>query len=214
MSFSPDGLWLATGVASGRVDLWDPSTGQDVWDRGRHQADVYTVGFGRDARRSSAAARTGLLPLGPATARRSPARDPARLWDDLAGDDGPAAYRAMWALSEIPDRAVALLAEKLRPVKSVVDLDHVDAGTPAEESQRRRRMRAILIQKDPKARVGGRRQASDLAAGLDRHPRRDRDASTAWRNAIPRETSGASPPPRWTGGSEPETSDQDALHRR
>jgi hypothetical protein len=56
----------------------------------------------------------------------------------------------MWALSGIPDRAVALLAEKLGPVKSVGDLDHVDAGIPREESERRRRMRAILIQKDPK----------------------------------------------------------------
>jgi hypothetical protein len=68
----------------------------------------------------------------------------------LAGDDGPAAYRAIWALSDRPDRAVALLAEKLRPVKTVIDLDRVEGGISHEESQRRRRMRAILIQKDTK----------------------------------------------------------------
>ncbi len=151
MSYSPDGLWLATGVAGGRVDLWDALTGQNVLDRGRHQADVYTVGFGRDARCLSVEARTAACYLWDMRPSGDlPTSDPARLWDDLAGDDGPAAYRAMWALSGIPDRAVALLAEKLGPVKTVGDLDHVDAGIPREESERRRCMRAILIQKDPK----------------------------------------------------------------
>jgi RNA polymerase sigma factor (sigma-70 family) len=151
MSLSPDGLWLATGLAGGLVDLWDPMTGEKVWDRGRHQGDVYTVGFGRDSRTLVSGGQDGvcyLWDLRPTGER--PPDDPARLWEHLAGDDGPAAYRAIWALSDRPDRAVALLAEKLRPVKTVIDLDRVEGGSSHEENQRRRRMRAILIKKDPK----------------------------------------------------------------
>jgi WD40 repeat protein len=37
------------------------------------------------------------------------------LWADLAGGDSARAYRALWALALSPDRAVPLLAERLRP---------------------------------------------------------------------------------------------------
>jgi WD40 repeat protein/predicted DNA-binding protein (UPF0251 family) len=166
MCLSPDGLWLATGVADGRVDLWDPSTGANVWDRGRHRSDVYTVGFGRDSRTLVSGGQDGacyVWDLRPTADR--PVDDPARLWEALIGEDGPAAYRAMWALSDIPDRAVALLAEKLRPLRTIVDLDRIEAGLPRDECERRRRMRAILIQKDPKvvSAVAARRALSLLA---------------------------------------------------
>ena len=77
-------------------------------------------------------------------------RDLPRLWDDLAGDDGPAAFQAMSAMSEFPDRTVALVREKLRPVKKVIDLDHIDRGKTSEESQRLRRMKKLLVSKEPK----------------------------------------------------------------
>ena len=71
----------------------------------------------------------------------------------------------MWALSEMPDRAVAMLAEKLRPVRTVIDLDHVDEGNPPEEIQRLRRMKKLLIDKDPtvESAVAVRRAISLLA---------------------------------------------------
>src|SRR5260370_2749685 len=127
ISFSPDGLWLATGDGGGRIELWDPLTGKKVWDGGRHQGHLYMVSFGRDARTlASGSDEDGqcyvwdLRPPG-----NDLPNDLDRLWNDLAGDDSAAAYQAMWASSDIPDRAVAQLTEKLKPVTSVVDPDHI-----------------------------------------------------------------------------------------
>jgi WD40 repeat protein len=151
LSFSPDGLWLAGCARDGSVEVWDPSSAERVWNVGRHQSYVSTVGFGRDARALVSGGVDGacylwdLRPPG-----RQPEKDPARLWQGLVGEDGPVAYQAMWALSEMPDRAVDLLAEKLRPVKTVIDLDRVDSRNSVEETQRLRRMKTLLVQKDPK----------------------------------------------------------------
>jgi WD40 repeat protein len=113
MSFSPDGLWLATGTSGGQVSLWDPLSGQQVWSTGRHRDYVYTVGFGRDGRTLLSGGRDGacyLWDLQPEFAK--PGEDLTPLLDDLVGFDGVAAYQALWALASVPDRAVALLDAK------------------------------------------------------------------------------------------------------
>jgi hypothetical protein len=45
----------------------------------------------------------------------------ARLWDDLAGDDAGKAHTAGWELADRPERAVALLRERVKPVRSADD---------------------------------------------------------------------------------------------
>lgn len=50
LAASPDGLCLAAGSSTGEVGLWDPSTGQQIWEAGKHRGRGYTVGFGRDSR--------------------------------------------------------------------------------------------------------------------------------------------------------------------
>ena len=50
MTFSPDGLWLATGAMGGEVELWDPFSGERVSQVGKHQDSVYTVSFPNDGR--------------------------------------------------------------------------------------------------------------------------------------------------------------------
>ena len=150
LNFSDDGLWLATGSRSGDVEVWDPATGARVWDGGRHQGNVYTVGFDGDARSVVSGGGDGLCylwDLRPTGDR--PAEDAAQALRDLASDDGPAAYRATWALAGMPDRAVPLLADMLRPVKSLIDLDRIAAEGPPDEDRRGRRLRKILIEKQP-----------------------------------------------------------------
>jgi len=150
VGFSPDGLWLATGAAGGQVELWDPRTGAKVWDRGRHQHYVYTVGFGRDSRTLVSGSDDGVAyvwDLRPA--ENAAPEDLNRLWSDLNGDDSAAAYRAMWALSEIAERAMPLLTDKLHSVKTIVELGRSDEDVAPEEQQRRNRMRKLLAEKHP-----------------------------------------------------------------
>src|SRR5262249_52005521 len=59
MNFSPDGLWLALGDSDGTVSLCDPLSGLTLWNSGRHQNRVYTVGFGRDSKTVVSGAEDG-----------------------------------------------------------------------------------------------------------------------------------------------------------
>ena len=150
MSFSPDGLWLATGAMDGAISLWDPLTGQNVWNHGRHEGYVYTVGFGRDSRTLVSGGDDGICyrwDLRPRGERSN--KGAAELWDDLAGEKSQAAYQAMWELSDTPDRTLALVAEKLRPVTMLVDLDRIPAGTSDEDWARQKNLKTLLIDKDP-----------------------------------------------------------------
>jgi WD40 repeat protein len=149
IGFSPDGLWLATGSMAGQVTLWDPFTGERVLDVGQHQGYVCTVGFGRDNRTIVTGGADGvcyrwdLRPPG-----KQADNDLNRLWNDLAGDDSAAAYRAMWALAETPEGSVTFLADKLRPIKSLIDPDQLNDGSTDEETQRREILKKRLLDKD------------------------------------------------------------------
>lgn len=149
IAFSPDGLGLATGAMNGAVELWDSVSGKKLWDRGRHGDNVYTVGFGRDSRTLVSGGGDGvcyLWDLRPPGI--NPVADLAPLWDDLAGSDPVAAYRAMWSISASPDRAIVLLNERLLPVKVMVDLDHANEDDTNNEIQRKRRLMKALVDKD------------------------------------------------------------------
>jgi hypothetical protein len=82
LAFSPDGRFLATGLADSTVVVWEvPAFPRNAWN----------------------------------------AADVARLWDDLAGDDTPAAWKALWHLLDYPDLAAGMLEGRLRPVAPLAD---------------------------------------------------------------------------------------------
>ncbi|QDU43272.1 translocation protein TolB [Symmachiella dynata] len=147
--FSPDGLWYATGDKSGRLRLWDPLTGQIVWDRGRHQDGTKARGFGGHGETliSSGDGVCYLWDLEPADLPLDKTLD--QLWDDLAGQDSPAAYRAIWAMSKQPQATVELLGKKLLAVEEVVDMSRVGLDLPDEEANRRKRLKRLMVTKKP-----------------------------------------------------------------
>ena len=122
LSFSPDGLWLASGSQRGNIALWDPASGQRVWNNGEHAGYAYTVGFGRDSRTLVSGGRDGVCYLWDLRPQDVPAsRDPAVLWHDLSGRSAANAFAAMWGLSAAPDRTVAFLAERVPPQQPSAD---------------------------------------------------------------------------------------------
>jgi WD40 repeat protein len=148
MCFSPDGLWVATGAQDGTVTLWDSMTGEKVWELGRHRGDVYTVGFGRDNRTLLTGGDDGigyLWDLRPNEERGDSDLD--KLWDAVAGQDAPAAYQAMWKLRDTPERTVPLIAEKLRPVKDVIEPEREEKQLSVDEEYRLKQLKHLLDDK-------------------------------------------------------------------
>jgi RNA polymerase sigma factor (sigma-70 family) len=122
-SFSPDGRWLVTGDAAGRLRLWEMASGREVHHFDGHHAPV-TANFSPDGRLLVAASDdapslvwdvTGHAPDG---RPRTQALSPGRLeegWTALGGDDPRKAYQSVWALASDPERSVPFLVKHVRP---------------------------------------------------------------------------------------------------
>jgi hypothetical protein len=124
------------------------------------------------------------------TTRAAPPRadiDVERRWADMAGDDAAAAYDAVWALSQVPERSVPFLAGRLRPAAAadarrvaalVADLDN-DSFEVREKAARElealgESARAGLMKALPDApSLGVRRRVGQLLERLDGTPTGD-----------------------------------------
>jgi RNA polymerase sigma factor (sigma-70 family) len=160
VAFSPDGRRLASaegawgeyghadrvGRKPGEVRLWDLAAGREVATLAGHDDRVWGVAFAPDGKTLASACwdqkvRLWDLPA----ARPAPAPDgkePQAWWDDLIADDAPQAYRAVWALTAMPERSVPFLAARLRAAGAdaaklpplIRDLDDDDYDTREKAS--------------------------------------------------------------------------------
>jgi hypothetical protein len=70
--------------------------------------------------------------------------DPDRLWAELAADDARRAWRTIWLLLDHPDRAIALLRDRVRPIPSGKDTpDLIGQLDHPEYPVREKAMRAL-----------------------------------------------------------------------
>jgi hypothetical protein len=153
MDFSPDGLWLATGAMGGSVELWDPFTARKACDVGSHESYVYTVRFGRDGRTLVSGGDDNFSYVWhPGPSSHGETQNLDELWEDVAGDDSAAAYRAMCVLSDPSTQAVELLAAKLKDVQSTLHPeDFIDSvQLSAEEREKKVKLMRLLTKKNPK----------------------------------------------------------------
>jgi RNA polymerase sigma factor (sigma-70 family) len=110
----PDGKWLTAMVGDGALRVWEVATGEQVYQiDGLNSPYCQRMELGPRGR--------SVLPsndLAPILYSLRPLDTPKKfdpdLWDQL-GDKPPAAYRAQWAMLDHPEKAVALLKEKLPP---------------------------------------------------------------------------------------------------
>jgi len=123
--FSDDGKTLAVANPDRTLRLIETATGQE---RGRlpgHSPFIWSLAFDPMGRRLISSGedctalvwdvtrklRDGKLPAGAATAAELD-----KLWVDLAGEDAPRAYQAIWTLTAA-EQSLSFLKERLQPIK-------------------------------------------------------------------------------------------------
>jgi WD40 repeat protein len=126
VAFAVDGSTFAAASGDFTTRVWETCTGQELFSFVDHKKDnrASYITYSPDSRMlascMSADASVLLWSLAPpdwseASAQREAATQLPAWWDDLAGSDAPKAYRAVWSLSAVPERAVPFLRERLRP---------------------------------------------------------------------------------------------------
>lgn len=122
MRFSPDGRWLAVAGDDRAVHVWDMLKGQWLRHWPGHLGEIGALVFSPDGRRLASGSEdtSALIWDVSGLAKEQPHREALshkeldELWSALAGADAVQAYKALRTLETDPDRAVSLLAERMR----------------------------------------------------------------------------------------------------
>jgi WD40 repeat protein len=125
LAFSRDGRFLA-GIGwpvSREIIVWELASGKEVRRFPRVGGAVVGLCFSPDGRRLAScdfllAATIWDLSRW-SVDQGGPKKGPDELWNDLRGPDAAGAYRAVWALVKMPDRAVPWLKRELRPALKI-----------------------------------------------------------------------------------------------
>jgi WD40 repeat protein len=129
-AFAPDGRTMATVGDDRSLRLWDAVTGNELLRRTGFpsQATALTFAPGGTSLATGHADSTILIwdIAAPKRASERPdrelkAKDLERCWSALAGDDAPAAWRAVWEMAAAARQVVPLLRQRLRPVAAATD---------------------------------------------------------------------------------------------
>jgi dipeptidyl aminopeptidase/acylaminoacyl peptidase len=187
--FSPDGRFLASAcrhqgaMPDSTVRVLDLATGREVRRLEGHRGSVNALAFAPDGRSVVSGSEDATVLIWdisdlrdrPETGEPMAAEVLKARWDELAGNDARAAYRATWGLS-IPS-AVPFVREHLRPAASADPEGIPAASGPIAPPQVLRTLRAITALErvgTPEARAVLERMAEGHAGAIE-----TRDAKSA-----------------------------------
>jgi WD40 repeat protein len=156
-AFSPDGRSLATGGDNGNLRLWELASGRRRHAFAGHAGQIFSVAFSPDGRLLAASSTEAPVFVWDVTGAYGPRRpaptaaEVGRCWDELAGADAEAAFRAVRRLAAAPAAALPFLRGLLKPV----------AAAPPE------RVRRLLAELDGADFAARRRAAAELEQVAD-----------------------------------------------
>jgi WD40 repeat protein len=157
VAFSPDGRSLASGSFDGGLYLWELASGRRRHQFVGHETSVYSVAFSPDGRLLASASAEAPVYTWDVTGAEAPPRpaptaaELGRCWEELAGEDAEAAFRAIRRLAGAPAASVPFLRGRLKPVPAV----------PPE------RVRRLLAEVDGADFAARRRAAAELEQAAD-----------------------------------------------
>jgi WD40 repeat protein len=127
LACSPDGKWLGIGRGDHKISIWDLATGKEAMNISGHDSSVRDIAFTRDGK-----GIIGNADLSPVLWTLNPKellttdRPIDTLWEQLATNDAPVAYRLVWSLAKDPKRAVELFKEKIKPKELAIEREQFD----------------------------------------------------------------------------------------